>query len=74
VASATALFFARGKDTFDSSQYYIWPWMDMGGRGYEGGVLSGRMHSHNGLAGYDEIPRKVLNDLEKRAGIHCFSP
>jgi hypothetical protein len=48
-----------------SSQW--WPWMGMGGSGFEGGVLSGRLHSHNGLAGYDDIPRKILDYLEKNA-------
>lgn len=48
-----------------SSQW--WPWMRMGGSGMEGGVLSGRLHSHNGLSGYDDVPRKVLDYLERHA-------
>ena len=48
-----------------SSQW--WPWMGMGGSGFESGVLSGRMHSHNGLSGYDDVPRGILNYLERHA-------
>lgn len=42
-----------------------WPWMRMGGSGYEDGVLFGRMHSHKGLPGYQDIPAKLLAYIEK---------
>jgi hypothetical protein len=44
-----------------------WPFMKMGGGRFPGAVLFGRMFSHKGLGGYDEIPRKVLAYIEKHA-------
>lgn len=42
-----------------------WPWMLMGGNQYQDGVLFGRMFSHKGLPGYQDIPPKLLAYLEK---------
>ena len=39
----------------------------MGGGKYKDVVLLGRMFSHKGLKGYDEVPRKVLAYIEKHA-------
>ncbi len=43
-----------------------WPWMLMGGNKYQDGVLFGRMFSHKGLPGYQDIPAKLLDYLEKK--------
>ena len=37
----------------------FWPWMLMGNSGIDGGLF-GRMHSHKGNRGYDDIPAKIL--------------
>lgn len=42
-----------------------WPWMLMGGSPYQDGVLFGRMFSHKGLPGYQDIPPKLLAYIEK---------
>lgn len=42
-----------------------WPWMMMGGNEYQDGVLFGRMFSHKGLPGYQDIPPKLLAYIEK---------
>ena len=42
-----------------------WPWMHMGGHEYQNGTLFGRMHSHKGLPGYQDIPPKLLAYIEK---------
>ncbi len=42
-----------------------WPWMLMGGNKYQNGTLFGRMVSHKGLDGYQDIPPKVLAYIEK---------
>ena len=42
-----------------------WPWMMMGGNEFQDGVIFGRMFSHKGLPGYQDIPKKVLAYLEK---------
>ena len=42
-----------------------WPWMMMGGSQYQDGILFGRMFSHKGLPGYQDIPKKLLAYLEK---------
>ncbi len=44
-----------------------WPFMEMGGTGFAGVTLFGRMHSHKGLSGYGEVPPKVLAYIEKHA-------
>ena len=44
-----------------------WPFMQMGGSEFADATLSGRMHSHKGLGGYDEVPPKVLAYIEKHA-------
>jgi hypothetical protein len=44
-----------------------WPFMRMGGDKYRGAVVFGRMFSHKGLNGYDEVPRKVLDYIVKHA-------
>ncbi|MAF83861.1 MAG: DUF1838 family protein [Gammaproteobacteria bacterium] len=45
----------------------FWPFMEMGGTPYANGSLFGRMFSHKGLSGYDDVPPKVLAYLEKHA-------
>lgn len=42
-----------------------WPWMRMGGNKYQDGTLFGRMFSHKGLSGYQDIPPKLLAYIEK---------
>jgi hypothetical protein len=42
-----------------------WPWMLMGQSKYKDGVLFGRMFSHKGLPGYQDIPPKLLAYIEK---------
>lgn len=44
-----------------------WPFMEMGGTEFADVTLFGRMHSHKGLPGYQEVPPKVLNYIEKNA-------
>jgi hypothetical protein len=41
--------------------------MEMGGTPYADGSLFGRMFSHKGLEGYDDVPPKVLAYIEKHA-------
>ena len=41
-----------------------WPWMRMGQSGIKGGLF-GRMHSHKGNRGFDDIPRVILDYSEK---------
>ncbi len=45
----------------------FWPFMEMGGTPYAKGSLFGRMFSHKGLSGYDEVPRKLLDYIEKHS-------
>ena len=42
-----------------------WPWMRMGESRYKDGVIFGRMHSHKGLPGYQDLPEKLLRYIEK---------
>lgn len=42
-----------------------WPWMLMGNTPYQDGVLFGRMFSHKGLPGYQDIPPRLLAYIEK---------
>ena len=44
-----------------------WPWMRMGKHEQRGLTLFGRMHSHKGLNGLDEVPPKVRAYIEKHA-------
>jgi hypothetical protein len=44
-----------------------WPFMKMGGPKYQGALVFGRMFSHKGFSGYDEVPRKLLDYVEKHA-------
>jgi hypothetical protein len=44
-----------------------WPFMKMGGTKYRDAVLFGRMFSHKGLKGFGEVPRKLLDYVEKHA-------
>ncbi|MDX2223903.1 MAG: DUF1838 family protein [Rhodospirillaceae bacterium] len=44
-----------------------WPFMKMGGPQFKDAVVFGRMFSHKGLKGFDEVPRKVLDYVEKHA-------
>ncbi len=41
-----------------------WPWMKMGGHEFQNGVCFGRMFSHKGLPGYQDIPAKLLAYIE----------
>lgn len=50
-----------------SRQSNWWPWMRMGQSGMEDGVLFGRMFSHKGLPGTDDVYRPVLDYLERHA-------
>ena len=45
----------------------FWPFMEMGGTPYANGSLFGRMFSHKGLQGYEDVPPKVLAYIEKNA-------
>ncbi len=45
----------------------FWPFMEMGGTPYAEGSLFGRMFSHKGLPGTDDVPPKVLAYIEKNA-------
>lgn len=51
-----------------------WPFMEMGGTPHEDGVLFGRMFSHKGLAGYGDVPPKVLAYIEKHAPEYLTLP
>lgn len=51
-----------------------WPFMKMGGAKYQGATVFGRMFSHKGLKGYDEVPRKVLDYVEKHAPRYLEMP
>lgn len=51
-----------------------WPWMHMGGHQYQDGVLFGRMFSHKGLPGYQDLPPKLLAYLEKNHPEHLEIP
>ena len=44
-----------------------WPFMQMGGTEYAGATLFGRMFSHKGLKGLDDVPPKVRAYIEKHA-------
>ncbi len=44
-----------------------WPWMKMGGTEFAATTVFGRMHSHKGLKGYGDVPKKVLAYVEKHA-------
>ena len=45
----------------------FWPFMEMGGTPYANGSLFGRMFSHKGLKGTEEVRPKILAYLEKSA-------
>ncbi|MBL8628833.1 MAG: DUF1838 family protein [Rhodospirillaceae bacterium] len=44
-----------------------WPFMKMGGDKFKGATVFGRSFSHKGLKNYDEVPRKLLDYVEKHA-------
>ena len=44
-----------------------WPWMRMGQHELKDEVLFGRMFSHKGLSGYDDVAPKLLAHIEKHA-------
>ena len=44
-----------------------WPFMQMGGTAFAGATLFGRMFSHKGLNGLDDVPPKVRAYVEKHA-------
>jgi hypothetical protein len=51
-----------------------WPWMKMGGSKYQDGWLFGRMFSHKGLKGPQDIHPKILAYLEKHAPEYLEPP
>lgn len=51
-----------------------WPWMKMGGSGAEDVQLFGRMFSHKGLPGTQEVRPKVLAYIEKHAPEYLTLP
>jgi hypothetical protein len=51
-----------------------WPFMRMGGTEFAGITLFGRMHSHKGLPGYGDVPRVVLDYVEKHAPDYLTLP
>ncbi len=51
-----------------------WPFMRMGAHEYRGLTLFGRMFSHKGLAGYGDVPAKVLAYVEKNAPEYLTLP
>ncbi len=48
-------------------QSNFWPWMRMGGSGFEDGILFARMFSHKGLQGTGDVFPQVLAYMEKHA-------
>lgn len=44
-----------------------WPFMKMGGPKFKDALVFGRSFSHKGLLNYDEVPRKLLDYVEKNA-------
>jgi len=50
-----------------SRQCNWWPWMRMGQSKYKDGLLFGRMFSHKGLSGTQEIRPNILKYIEKNA-------
>ncbi len=57
-----------------SRQGNWWPWMKMGQSKYRDGVLTGRMFTHKGLGGYDDVPRPILKYMEKYAPQYLEAP
>lgn len=55
-------------------QSEAWPFMKMGRSPQRNLVLIGRMFSHKGLKGYGEVPRKVLDYVEKHAPEYLTLP
>ena len=51
-----------------------WPFMKMGGTKYPDALVFGRMFSHKGLGGYDEVPRKILDYVERHAPHYLEMP
>jgi hypothetical protein len=51
-----------------------WPFMRMGGTPYADVAVFGRMHSHKGLAGHGDVPRQVLDYVEKHAPEYLTLP
>jgi hypothetical protein len=51
-----------------------WPFMKMGGPKFENAAIFARMFSHKGLKGFDEVPRKLLNYIEKNAPRYLEMP
>jgi hypothetical protein len=52
----------------------FWPFMEMGGTPFADGSLFGRMFSHKGLKGYEDVPPKVLAYIEKHAPEYLTVP
>lgn len=51
-----------------------WPFMQMGGTEFAGATLFGRMFSHKGLKGLDDVPPKVRAYIEKHAPEYLSVP
>jgi len=51
-----------------------WPFMNMGGTEFADGIMFGRMFSHKGLKGFGEVPRKMLDYIEKNAPEYLEMP
>lgn len=51
-----------------------WPFMQMGGTPFAGSSLLGRMFSHKGLKGTDDVPPKVRAYIEKHAPEYLTVP
>jgi hypothetical protein len=51
-----------------------WPFMRMGGTPFAGSSLMGRMFSHKGLKGTDDVPPKVRAYIEKHAPEYLTVP
>jgi|GEM_PF-284011 len=51
-----------------------WPFMKMGGAKFKDATVFGRMFSHKGFKGYDEVPRKLLDYIEKNAPQYLEMP
>ena len=48
--------------------------MKMGGPKFQGALVFGRMFSHKGLKNHDEVPRKLLDYVEKHAPRYLEMP
>ena len=51
-----------------------WPWMRMGGSGFESGVMTGRLHSRKTINGLDDVPPKLLERTLKQVPDYLEAP